>query len=319
MYIDSLRKIFPAGFFKQHATLKKISVFLIRIFMFPTLLIRKYQYKNSQPHPFKTKNGIVYFILKFDSRAKIRVKEGFLPDCSMKIFYEEAYKAELIIDIGANYGEFIFPLLVDRKKDSIDQNIIAFEANKKLCECLYKTREKNSISSKQLEIVNIGLGSSNAQMIFYINIQSAGFSSLCKQEFFERQGNLAIKQKVSVTTLDNFFKDQGIDLSQRICIKIDVEGFDFHVLYGAKMILKKAKSIFIMLEAGLNSFNQAYDLWEEFMEWLWDEYNLGFINPITEKVSMINKKPIKKSIERLFRGVDGLNLIMAKNYPGYEN
>jgi len=54
------------------------------------------------------------------------------------------------------------------------------------------------------------------------------------------------KQKVKITTLDNFCKEKNIDFID--CVKIDVEGFELEVLEGAKELIQNNRIKLIILE-----------------------------------------------------------------------
>jgi FkbM family methyltransferase len=66
------------------------------------------------------------------------------------------------------------------------------------------------------------------------------------------------------TTLDDYFKpDERVDL-----IKIDVQGYELHVLRGAKRIMQENPDIKLLLEFWPYGLKQAGTRWEELIEML---------------------------------------------------
>jgi len=147
------------------------------------------------------------------------------------------------LDIGANIGEYTNLILSETKA-----KIISFEPLPKAFEDLKKIEKNNA---ERLKVFNIALGDNNEILdLNYSNekSQTASFSKdLNKLSFYNFKDNKKIKTKIS--TLDNFFLENlnlfqnNIDL-----IKIDVEGFEFEILSGAKEIIKKKSPKYIQME-----------------------------------------------------------------------
>jgi FkbM family methyltransferase len=73
----------------------------------------------------------------------------------------------------------------------------------------------------------------------------------------ERDANtLMDKEVVSVTTLDQFTKDNRIDRIE--FLKIDTEGHDLNVLQGATGMLEHRRIDFVQVECGVSPMNQRH-------------------------------------------------------------
>ena len=102
-----------------------------------------------------------------------------------------------------------------------------------------------------MKVFNIALGDNNEILdLNYSNekSQTASFSKdLNKLSFYNFKNNKKIKTEIS--TLDDFFL-KNLDLFENNIdlIKIDVEGFEFEILNGAKEIIKKKSPKYIQME-----------------------------------------------------------------------
>ena len=150
---------------------------------------------------------------------------------------------EYIIDVGAHKGEFLNSVLkLNCKK------IYCFEPQKEI----FKTLHKNYKNNKKVELFNLGLSDKNAKLKFYINkLTSTSTFSKSKKTFFRKFKNLILNSDknylksyyVKTKKLDQFFISKK---KNNIFLKIDVEGFEFNVLKGAKKLLaNKVKYILV--------------------------------------------------------------------------
>ncbi len=180
---------------------------------------------------------------------------------------------ELIIDVGANKGQSIQFFL----KNFPNARIIGFEPNEKLNKFLKK------FESEKCKILNLGISNRSGDQIFYENMLDET-SSFSKPEPSSKWGklkqvllissakNLTKETLKKVITLDEFCAKNNI--MQIDYLKIDVEGYEFNVLIGAKNLLSQGRIINLQLE------NQANDL-----------YNTDF-DEITNLLVMHNYKKI---------------------------
>jgi FkbM family methyltransferase len=127
---------------------------------------------------------------------------------------------DICIDIGANVGNYSIALAQFAEK------VYSFEPNPKTFELL----KKNTDNYKNIIPVNKALSDESGVKEFYATYQSglSGFGDT-------KRGDVVDKFDVDCVTLDDYFKDR-VNF-----IKIDVEGFEGHVLRGARKILETQK------------------------------------------------------------------------------
>ena len=139
-------------------------------------------------------------------------------------------KTPTIIDVGAHKGKLtrmFFDLYNDAK-------IYCFEPNKRLIKIIKKNNNK-----KNLVACNYALGEKKKNILIKMNSLDLTSSKV---------------QKIAVLTLDQFCKMQKIKKID--LIKLDVEGYEYMVLLGAKKIIKNIK--YIVIEIQKNNMYKNY-------------------------------------------------------------
>mgnify|MGYP006158453571 CR=1 FL=1 len=160
----------------------------------------------------------------------------------------------IIFDIGAHKGK-ITRLFFELYKSA---KIYCFEPNNTLHEEIKLNNFK-----KNLEIYDCALGEKKKESLISIRDLdlTSSLSKINKNSFYLKVKELILggninynKQKVKVTTLDNFCdvkKIRKIDI-----IKIDVEGYEYMVLLGAKKIINNTH--YVIIEVQKNSMYKSY-------------------------------------------------------------
>ena len=158
----------------------------------------------------------------------------------------------IIFDIGCHKGKLtrLFNNVY------INSKIFCFEPNKNFNKSLKRI-------GKNINLYNTAFGDKQEIKNFILNEINLtnSFSKKNDQSFYLIIKNLIIgkktkdlKTKVKINTIDNFClrkKIKKIDL-----LKIDVEGYEYQVLLGAKKILKSVK--YIMIEIQNNNMYSGY-------------------------------------------------------------
>ena len=140
----------------------------------------------------------------------------------------KSFQPTLVVDIGANTGEFIMNARVAYPKASI----LAFEPHPTAIESLRAKYQNDA----QLTIQPVGLGSQSGSSTLYMTAFSPS-SSVIKPT--------TEAQEVSITihTLDQYV--DRIPANAQVLIKIDVEGYELEVLRGGVQFLSRANYVYL--------------------------------------------------------------------------
>jgi FkbM family methyltransferase len=150
------------------------------------------------------------------------------------VLYKYASQSKIIFDVGGNFGETALFMAKFAPSDAI---IHVFEPDSYCFEKLKKNMSMNKFHNIILH--NFGFGA------------EPGMYYLKSDNEHNRGGNKIhlnkdISPNVTIKRIDDFVKEMNI---QRVdLIKIDVEGFEYHVLRGAEHTIKNYKpTLFIEL------------------------------------------------------------------------
>lgn len=142
----------------------------------------------------------------------------------------------LVADIGANVGQYA----KDLKKNGYKGKIISFEP----LSCAYKellynsTKYNNWVVYEQCALGNID---GEIEINVAINSESSSiFNVLKKSVQAEPKSSFVKKETVPIRKLSSVL---AYDVNTNIHIKIDVQGYEEHVLKGAGVVLSNASSI----------------------------------------------------------------------------
>jgi FkbM family methyltransferase len=151
---------------------------------------------------------------------------------------------DLILDIGAHQGEFAKECLAQ----GFLGKIISFEPQKKI----HKNLIKNSKSIKNWYIFKrCARGRKNCKSQINITNETLSSSMLKPNNIFkEIDPNIEIikKEKTQIFTLDYIFRKFSF-IEKKIFLKIDSQGYEWEILKGAKLVLKKIS--FVQLELSI--------------------------------------------------------------------
>jgi FkbM family methyltransferase len=137
--------------------------------------------------------------------------------------------APLLIDVGFHRGEFAHEVLSARPQG----RVIGFEPATSMRE-LYATLHG---PDPRIQLETVALSDRAGQ--FEFNDDASGNNSLAPIEFTER----TVRYVVETTTLDAYAATHAIEHID--LLKIDVEGYDLHVLEGAReLLLRQAIDMF---------------------------------------------------------------------------
>jgi FkbM family methyltransferase len=193
----------------------------------------------------KVKIGPKEYTISSDDDYLNHIENGFEPEM-VQLFQTLCDTDDTILDVGANIG--CTALLFGE----ISKTVYAFEPSASTYSFLEMNIKKSKLSN--IHLFNYGLGSeeSNTTLTFSPNNRSGGFVSSQTNA-----SNGHVTENIEIKTLDNVSK--YLELKSVDFIKIDVEGFEGHVLRGGLKTIKAFNPL-VVLELNhwcLNAFQRT--------------------------------------------------------------
>lgn len=187
-----------------------------------------------------TPQGHTIFVDPEDARAQALIRtDGMFNEGSLRLWALALalHPYDLVMDIGANYGEM---LIVDAVPTSAQ--LVAYEANAKLAPYLKRTfAERN----RGVDIVTKAVSDGRHDTVsFVVDEEWSGTSGIAEFHPLASAGSPSLIT-IAATSVDH-------ELTLRdwtgACIKVDVEGAEFSVLEGATNLIADARPWVIMVE-----------------------------------------------------------------------
>lgn len=151
------------------------------------------------------------------------------PDTEFELSKFFSLKGGIFVDVGAHIGKYT--IMVGKGQN--DGEIISIEADKENFEMLQRNIALNNLNN--VHALNLAAFRENGEITFYktVSPHTSGYS------VYSKGHECAIK--IRATTLDSVLSDFQFDRID--LIKIDVEGAEYDVLFGAKKTLEKTKMV----------------------------------------------------------------------------
>jgi FkbM family methyltransferase len=189
--------------------------------------------------PLEFASGCIMSLNPDDTGHKHLIRNGFYELALSKKINKLSKRGGLCFDVGANYGYFS----IIWANGNSNNKVIAFEASPNNIDRLKHNIKLNNFDD-QINIEHFALGAEKGIMHFYLGDESGetGWGGLVLSEndnSFE----------VLVNTIDNYCHSNNIEKID--VLKIDVEGADTLVLYGARKMLSNKKINHIYFEQNL--------------------------------------------------------------------
>ena len=203
-------------------------------------------------------------------------------------------KINLVLDVGANTGQFGQWL---RHRGYIGR-IVSFEPVKEAFVELESAARGDDLWTTS----NIAIGSSSGVMAINVskNTQFSSFNDLTATgKIFDRDAEFKTSENVVVRTLDEVAPPG--DSGSNILLKIDTQGYERHVLKGAKDTLKNVSGVFLELPI-IDIYNNNW-LFHEGVAYM---NELGFILAQVHPVNVIynSARDSATEFDCLFRPID---------------
>lgn len=152
-------------------------------------------------------------------------------------YYVKRLGIEVIIDVGANEGQFAEEL----RLNGYAGRIISFEPQ----QSTFAVLQQKTTKDKDWECQNIALGDANGTSVLNV-AKSSVFSSVLKMSAAVGEvgyGAEAVSQEqITIKTLDTVWPTLDRE-GQRTMLKIDTQGFDMAVLRGADGCLSEIQAV----------------------------------------------------------------------------
>ena len=149
---------------------------------------------------------------------------------------------DAFFDIGANIGTYSVMLGKKGMKG------FAFEPIKTNFDALHINLILNQLEDK-VNIYNIALGAQSKHATFTFDLINTGASHLMGIELEDDHPFRTEMVESDIVPLDDFLPQLKLNESDRILMKIDVEGMEAQVLQGAKQFLQYFTNIIIVMES----------------------------------------------------------------------
>jgi len=173
---------------------------------------------------------------------------------------------QVVIDVGVNYGEFLF---AERYPSA--ERVIGIEANADLAPFLERSRNEHKDKSKIELHYALASNASNEKRQFFVDESSSGRSSvIC------RDSTTCRELEIRTVAIDDLIADLCIPC-ETLVFKIDVEGFEPQVLLGMVSTLRKYRNIFGIIEFNEQLIDQAGSDPEQFLRMLAQTFSLWSI------------------------------------------
>lgn len=146
-----------------------------------------------------------------------------LPDLSWRVAYSLLSDNCVVLDIGANCGQFAIKLAGVLGNKYFQFTIHAFEPNPSIFELLQTNIGLNPDLRDRIQTHSLALGHEEGRVAFTFNPSNSGGGAV---EYSERLRNISVDMK----RLDDVVRT--LNLSRVDFIKMDVEGFEPEVFWG---------------------------------------------------------------------------------------
>lgn len=168
----------------------------------------------------------------------------------IKYIKQSVSEGGVVFDIGANVGDWSKFVIEDYK--DIDYKLYMFEPSK----ITFQELKNNISENKNRFFYPLGFGDKNETIkIFYDNEAQGSAGAFIK--------NAKLSEDVEIVTIDNFCVQNNIN--QIDFLKMDVQGYEYNILLGAKEMLKNGNIKYIQFEFDEpNIENRIFfkDFWE---------------------------------------------------------
>jgi FkbM family methyltransferase len=151
-----------------------------------------------------------------------------------KLLSKEIKKGMTCLDVGGNIGYYT---LLESRIIGNSGKVIAIEPSPQNFQHLQKNLELEN--AKNVESFNFAAGDKNGEVNFLVYKESNGSFTIPDGEKTDLPGDII---KVPAKTIDTFLNEISVDHVD--FVRMDVEGYESHILQGMEETIKKSKPMF---------------------------------------------------------------------------
>ncbi len=164
----------------------------------------------------------------------------------------------IVFDVGANVGDWS-KFIVKEYKD-LDYSLFMFEP----ASSAYKHLQKNIEKTQNRFFYKIGFGDKKEKIKIYYDNEAQGSAGAFMKD-------AKYSEEIEIDTIDRFCLKH--DIQKIDFLKMDVQGYEYNILVGAKQMLANGKIQYIQFEFDEpNIENRIF--FKDFWELLSDEYHI---------------------------------------------
>lgn len=225
------------------------------------------QFGGKESIKFSLKSTVNIFLYK-DSVLSRNIYNGFEQE-EIKYLISVLKEGDIFLDIGSNIG--LFSLLISERVGDTGK-VLSYEPSPSTFLRLKENIVLNNFNN--IEARNLGLSNQTGKLILHTSQNGYdAWNSFAPSE----DDKLEKEILVPVSTLDKEL--ENINLSQIKAVKIDVEGWEKHVLLGGEVFFKEFNPIVMVEFTEQNTFNAGYSVHEIYdLLVLWGYQWYGFYN-----------------------------------------
>ncbi len=251
-------------------------------------------------------SGVLYVDPK-ENRGKILIWAGGVTQPRLAEFWNKAvqeFKPSLVLDIGVNYGECIFSTQYPE-----DCAIYGIEANRKLEPFVERSRKAHPNGERIKLVYALASDQDAARSSFYVSKYWSGASSAilskkAKLKGFEKQDVTSIK----VDTL----LGQHLLEKERLLFKIDVEGYEPHVLRGMEQVCQRIREMLGFMEFDSHFLQKAGIPVIDYLSYLQQRF-IVFVYVTDQKVIHFKRLTLESLQETFKRKAIHTDFILASS------
>ncbi|MEX0729488.1 MAG: FkbM family methyltransferase [Aquisalimonadaceae bacterium] len=162
---------------------------------------------------------------------------------------------DLVMDVGANYGEIAFCT-----RYPTGSTAVLVEANARLIRLLEYGVSRRKDKGVNWRVVHAAASDRDGKANFFIDERSSGLSRLGRSMGGDALGRVELVDLIRLEDLD------GCASARRVVFKIDVEGAEIKALRGMKRVLDQAEIFLGIVELNEQNLREAgaspSELWE---------------------------------------------------------